>query len=93
MAVTADGVWAEDVLRAHTLDAEDPVQDTFAKALAASERFRPGTNLNAWLRRIMINTLISGYQRRQASRSSSQGTSQAGSCGACSHMMARPRIE
>jgi RNA polymerase sigma-70 factor, ECF subfamily len=42
------------------------VQDTFAKALAASEQFRPGTNLNAWLRRIMINTFISGYQRRQA---------------------------
>ena len=40
------------------------MQDTVAKALAASEQFRPGTNLNAWLHRIMINTFISGYRGR-----------------------------
>jgi DNA-directed RNA polymerase specialized sigma24 family protein len=34
------------------------VQETFAKALAAAERFQLGTTLSAWLHHIMIRTFI-----------------------------------
>ena len=36
-----------------------------AKAWAAFRNFEPGTNLRAWLYRIMTNTFISGYRRRE----------------------------
>lgn len=46
-------------------DAEDLVQETYMKAFRAQERYTPGTNLRAWLYRIMTNTYISEYRKQQ----------------------------
>jgi RNA polymerase sigma-70 factor, ECF subfamily len=46
-------------------DAEDLVQETYTKAYASFQQFREGTNARAWLLRILTNTFISGYRRRQ----------------------------
>jgi len=46
-------------------DAQDLVQETFVKAFAAFDSFTEGTNLRAWLFRIMTNAYINEYRKRQ----------------------------
>ena len=46
-------------------DAEDLLQETYLKAFRAYGRFEDGTNLRAWLFRILTNTYISSYRTRQ----------------------------
>jgi RNA polymerase sigma-70 factor, ECF subfamily len=46
-----------------TAEAEDLVQDTVVKAMRARDQFQAGTNLKAWLLRILTNTFINRYKR------------------------------
>ena len=46
-------------------DAEDLVQETYIKAYTAFASFRDGTNLKAWLYRILTNTYINSYRKKQ----------------------------
>ncbi len=53
-------------------DAQDLVQETFVKAFAAFAQYEQGTNLKAWLYRILTNTFINQYRKKQ--REPYQGT-------------------
>lgn len=78
-AVSTPPGWTDDAIRWHAarlyrsafgmtrnaMDAEDLVQETLARAFASRGKFQPGTNLAAWLYRIMFNTFVSDYRRRR----------------------------
>lgn len=55
-------------------DANDLVQDTFLKAYRAWERFEAGTNMRAWMVRILTNTFINKYRRNRRERDVFEGS-------------------
>jgi RNA polymerase sigma-70 factor (ECF subfamily) len=63
-----DGMYGAALrLTRNPADAEDLLQETFTRAFSAYDSFQSGTNLKAWLYRIMMNTYISSYRKAKRS--------------------------
>jgi RNA polymerase sigma-70 factor (ECF subfamily) len=63
------GLYAAGVRIAGTrAEAEDLVQETYLHAWRAWDRFEEGTNVRAWLHRILVNAYVSQYRRRRRER-------------------------
>jgi RNA polymerase sigma-70 factor (ECF subfamily) len=61
-----DGLYSAAMrMTRNAADAEDLVQETYLKAFNAYERFEEGTNLKAWMYRILTNSYINAYRKKQ----------------------------
>ena len=61
-----DGMYAAAYrLTRNGADAEDLLQETYLRAFRGFHQFEPGTNLKAWLYRILTNTFINSYRKKQ----------------------------
>ncbi|GAA3201510.1 sigma-70 family RNA polymerase sigma factor [Actinocorallia longicatena] len=62
----ADPLYASAVrMTRNSADAEDLVQETLTKAYVNFHQFQEGTNLKAWLHRILTNNFINSYRKKQ----------------------------
>ena len=60
-----DALYASAIkLTGSKVDAEEIVQDTYLKAFRFANKFEWGTNLKAWLFRVMTNTFINDYRHK-----------------------------
>src|SRR5438309_91795 len=75
------------------VEAEDLVQETYARALGAAEQFQKGGNLKAWLYRILRNTFLDLYKKEQRTRTDSGLDTVVDERGPASDEGARPRQE
>src|ERR687883_123313 len=59
-------------------DAEDLVQDTFLRAFRFFDKFERGTNIKAWLFKILTNTFINRYRRKVKEKTVVEGAAREG---------------